>query len=92
LAHYVISYDLHKARNYQPVWNQLEQWGATRLLESLWVLTTSADAGDLRIALQKLVDNDDSLAVLELKPGSAWSTLNARPAGADWLARNIRRY
>ena len=32
MAHFIISYDLHHERHYQPVWNLLESWGAVRLL------------------------------------------------------------
>lgn len=45
MAHYIISYDLHKQRTYEPVWKALESWGAVRLLESLWVVTLNNGAG-----------------------------------------------
>ena len=89
MAYYIISYDLHNQRAYQPVWRQLESWGATRLLESLWVLTSSASAASLRDGLLKVIDNDDSVAVLELKPGSLWATHRAKPDGITWLQQNI---
>ena len=92
MAHYLISYDLRKARNYQPVWNKLESWGAVRLLESLWVVSMNDTVGAIRQALQSVVDSDDGIAVLELKSGSNWATLNARQAGVDWLNANIQRY
>ena len=34
---YVVSYDQHRDRDYTSVWNQLSQWGAKRVLESVWV-------------------------------------------------------
>ena len=71
MAHFVISYDLHKARVYEPVWRKLESWGAVRLLESLWVVTLNNSVGEVRSGLQQVVDNDDGIAVLELKSGSA---------------------
>jgi len=89
---YLISYDLHHARHYQPVWNMLESWGAVRLLESLWLVSRSERVGVLREALQNVVDSDDSIAVVELKPGSEWATFNARKPGTDWLTGNIKRY
>jgi hypothetical protein len=89
MAHYIVSYDLHNQRNYQPVWDALESWGATRLLESLWVLTNSATAGEIRDALKAKTDDDDSVAVIELKTGSNWSTWRARQGGTDWLKSNI---
>lgn len=60
MPHYVISYDLKKAKNYLPVWALLESWRATRLLESLWVVTSSLTVGEVRQALQNVVDGDDA--------------------------------
>ncbi|TPL48307.1 SinR [Mesorhizobium sp. B2-4-6] len=92
MAHYIISYDLHNQRNYEPVWDQLGAWGAVRLLESLWVLTSGINAATLRDELRGKMDGDDSVAVIELKPGSEWGSWNAKQAGVDWLSRNIQRY
>jgi hypothetical protein len=92
MAHFIISYDLHKQRTYQPVWNTLEGWGAVRLLESLWVVTLNNTVGEVREALLKVIDSDDSVAVIELKAGSGWASTRARQAGVDWLTSNIQRY
>lgn len=92
MAHYIVSYDLHNQRTYEPVWAKLESWGATRLLESLWVVTSSKASGVLREELASAMDSDDSCAIVELKTGSEWSTRRAQKAGVDWLTRNIRNY
>lgn len=92
MAHYVISYDLHHRRNYQQLWDALRNAGAARVLESLWLLESTHDAGVIREILQRTVDNDDSVVVIELKPGSGWSAIRAQEAGANWLERNIRSY
>lgn len=89
MAHYVVSYDLHHIRNYQPVWTQLETWGATRLLESLWVFSSNLSAGQIRNELRVAGDNDDSFAVIELRSGSWWATGKARQLGVQWLQQNI---
>lgn len=89
MACYIISYDLHNQRNYEPVWDLLKHWGAVRLLESLWVLTTNSTAIALRDALKGVMDSDDSCAVVELKPGSHWACQRARDAGVAWLRQNI---
>jgi hypothetical protein len=89
MAHYIASYDLHNQRHYQPVWNELESMGATRLLESLWVLTSALTASQIRDRIAKAADSDDSVAVIELKPGSYWGTVRARPHGVQWLQQNI---
>lgn len=92
MAHYIISYDLHRERSYGPVWSLLESLGAVRLLESLWVVTSPYGVGDLREAIRQAMDQDDAVAVVELKPGSEWASFNARQPGVDWLTQNIRRY
>ncbi len=89
MTHYVISYDLHNQRTYQPVWNLLNQWGAAKLLESLWLVTLDAGAGPVRDALLAVVDADDSIAVIELKTGSDWASIRVVPAGLTWLKNNI---
>ena len=89
MAHFIISYDLHKQRTYEPVWNALEDWGATRLLESLWVVTLINSAEEVRDALKEMIDNDDSISVIELKHGSDWATTRAKKRGVAWLTNNI---
>jgi hypothetical protein len=89
MAQYIASYDLHLVRNYHPVWTKLEGWGATRLLESLWVFTSNLSVGQIRDELRAAGDNDDSFAVIELKAGSLWGTEKARTPGVQWLQRNI---
>ena len=89
MAHFVISYDLHKQRTYQPVWDRLEEWGAVRLLESLWVVTLNNTATQVRDALKDVIDSDDSIAVVELQRGSGWAALRSNKGGTDWLRANI---
>ena len=89
MAAFLISYDLHNQRNYRPVWDLLESWGSTRLLESLWVVTLNNTASDVRDALSKAADSDDSIAIVEVKSGSMWATRNGRKAGVDWMKANV---
>ncbi|HKG82679.1 MAG TPA: hypothetical protein VKB16_05910 [Beijerinckiaceae bacterium] len=92
MAHYIISYDLHKDRNYEPVWALLQSWGCVRLLESVWLGSLTGGAGAIRKAVSDAMDADDSVAVIELKPGSEWAALRARELGTDWLTQNIQSY
>lgn len=89
MALFVISYDLHKQRTYPPVWGLLESWGAVRLLESLWLLNTGASAAQVRDDLMRVVDSDDSIAVIELKHGAYWAGLRMKEAGLGWLRKNL---
>ena len=81
MAHYIASYDLHNQRHYQPVWSALESMGGTRLLESLWVLSINLSAAQVRDRIKAAADNDDSVAVVELKPGSDWACIRAKENG-----------
>jgi len=90
MAHYIASYDLHNQRHYQPVWEAIEAMGGTRLLESLWVLSTNLTAAQVRDKIKAAADNDDSIAVVELKPGSDWACVRAKERGVAWLRQNIR--
>jgi hypothetical protein len=89
MAYYAISYELRDPRHCPHVWAKLEAWGAVRLLETLWLLASPKTAQQIRDDLQKLVDIDDALAVIELKTGSYWSCLRAKHAGVTWLKRSI---
>ena len=82
---YVISYDLRKARNYEPLWKQLRDWGAERLLESFWLADLKGPAQTVRDLLIKHIDNDDGIAVIELKPNFDWGTLRCQAGGTQWL-------
>jgi CRISPR/Cas system-associated endoribonuclease Cas2 len=88
MAYFVISYDLYKAKHYQPVWDQLKAWGATRALESLWLAHLDGTAAQVRDVLKAIVDDDDSIVVIELKQGSGWGVKRASLAG-HWLKDNI---
>jgi hypothetical protein len=93
MAHYLISYDLHNQRHYQPVWDGLNSIGAVRLLESLWLVERlNTNPGNLAAWLKQLADSDDSVAVIELKPGSDWASRQAKTAGATWMQNHIKAY
>lgn len=83
---YVISYDLRKVRNYEPLLKQLRDWHCQRLLESLWLGELKGPAATIRDLLKASIDADDGLAVLELKPDFDWAILKVQKAGSDWLS------
>ncbi|WP_152539797.1 SinR [Afipia sp. P52-10] len=90
MAKFIASYDLHKQRNYEPVWEALENLGATRLLESLWVLSAQLTASQVRDIIKAAADDDDSVAVVELQQGADWACVKAKQDGVAWLRQNIR--
>ncbi len=89
---YLISYDLHRKRDYPKLYEALEYWHSTRLLESVWLAELAGPASAIRDILQGYIDGDDSLAVIELGPRIEWATILVEPAGGDWLLRHIPVY
>lgn len=88
-ALYLISYDLHQQRFYEPVWDQLRGWEGVHLLESLWVVETSQSAKAIRDAPKDRMDRDDSLVVIQLSPDADWASVRAEPAGVALLERHL---
>ena len=82
-----ISYDLHNPhRDYKPLISALEKAGAARLLESLWLFSTTSTSAQVREWVDTLIDSDDSVAVLQIGPG--WATRNVRPEGLAFLKKH----
>ncbi len=85
---YVISYDLRKQRNYEPLLKQLRDWGCARILESTWLGSLTPSSTAVRDSLKWLIDADDGLAVIEIANRGDWATLRCQQAGVDWLKAN----
>jgi hypothetical protein len=87
---YVLSYDLHKPhRSYDSLYRLLAGWGAVRLSTSLWAANLKGPAEVVRDLMLAHLDNDDSVAVVEIKPGSDWATMRVPPAACAWLSANV---
>lgn len=89
MALYLISYDLHKRRVYTKLYELLATWRAQRLLDSLWLAQLTGPSGTIRQMIIGTLDADDAVAVIELKPGSQWSTAHGQDGGVAWLKRHI---
>lgn len=89
---FLITYDLRKQRNYEPLIEQLRKWNCISPLESVWLGNFDAGAGDIRDALSKLIDGDDGLLVIELVSGANWGTQNVGENAAAWLTQNVTSY
>lgn len=84
----IVSYDLHKARDYRALIAQLEAWDARRALESLWLVEVNGTPIEVRNALMRTVDADDSIFVVEIQAGAGWAVSNAHTARL-WLAGRV---
>lgn len=67
----------------------LDSWGAVPVLGSLWVLNTPLDAGYVRSALQDIVEPQDSIAIIDLHPGSEWSATGVSEDATGWLSEHL---
>ena len=75
MALYFIDYDLRNSRNYQPLYDELEKFGAVRVLESSCCFKRiNTTAKGLRNHFQQFIDSDDGLCVVEV---TDWATNKA---------------
>jgi hypothetical protein len=86
---YLITYDLHRTRNYQRLYTLMANWNAVRLTESLWMANLKGPADAIRTFVAAAVDNDDTVAVIQLTPGADWATLRVKPAASQWLSTHV---
>jgi hypothetical protein len=99
MAFYIVGYDRDHQHDrshtpglndYTPIQNALREWGAFRLVEGLWVLTSNLTALQIRNTLYQSTDRRDTVVVIELKPGSLWATSPIVAENAlAWLRENI---
>jgi CRISPR/Cas system-associated endoribonuclease Cas2 len=83
---YVITYDV-RAKNpeYQSLYDQLNEWGAAHLQDSVWLADLNGTAAQVRDALSAHMHPDDTICVIEIFSNSGWATRHARKTGNDWL-------
>ena len=63
---YYLSYDLIKTKDYQTLYDELDKFGAKRVLESVWCFKYSRDnSSNLRDHFKKFIDSDDKLLVIQ---------------------------
>lgn len=67
----------------------MASWKAVKLTESIWMANLLGPADAVRKFVANAVDNDDSVAVLQLQQGADWATLRVSPAASAWLSRNV---
>jgi len=74
MALYFLDYDLRKERDYQKLYDELANFNAVRILESLWCFKrVNTTPTGLRDHFKQFVDSDDALCVSEVVN---WATFN----------------
>jgi hypothetical protein len=86
---YMMTYDAHRVRNYQRLYELMDLWSAERLLESVWLAELIGPAEVILDFIRAALDSDDSVAVVELEPTAEWAVFDAQSGGVGWLKRFI---
>jgi len=87
VALFVVSYDLIKGKDYQPLWDELDQLGGHKALESFYLLNlTTEDPYTLKEHLRAFVDSDDMLMVVKFVGRPAF--VKARTGTNAWISAN----
>ncbi|MBM3597557.1 MAG: hypothetical protein FJX35_05040 [Alphaproteobacteria bacterium] len=89
MARFLIGYDVGKQHGCVALHHQLEEWGAVKLLESIWLTSIEISPIEVRRVLQGHLGIDGRVAVIELTPTLRWSTGAGLPAGVNWLKHFI---
>jgi hypothetical protein len=75
MALYFLEYDLRKARNYPKLYAELTNFGAVRLLESMWCFNRiNTNCENLRDHFSQFIDKDDGIMISEV---------------TDWASKNL---
>lgn len=88
MPNYLITYDVRATNHsYQPLYDQLDAWGAAHLQNSVWLATLAGPAETIRDILRAHTHNDDTVAVVQLRDGipAQWATWKVRQTGVNWL-------
>ncbi len=75
MALFFLSYDLRNNRDYQSLYDELNNFNAVRILESMWCFNrVNTNAKNLRDYFKNYIDSDDGIAVSEVND---WATYKA---------------
>ena len=88
MEHYLISYDLHKERNYKRIEEgiaKISNGGFTKPLATVFIIKSSLPIRIIRDTLLAYVDLDDSVFVMELSLFSKWEGFNIPSEVAKWI-------
>lgn len=85
---YIVAYDLlQPGKDYKELYNALKSfryWG--RLTESTWAVVSEQGYIEIRDYLQKHIDNNDRLIVIQSGRSAAWTKLMASD---EWAKQNL---
>lgn len=92
MAVYAVTYDLHKpGQDYEKLHEQLRSYrNYSKRFESFWLIDASQSASEIRDDLKKVVDENDTVFVVEVK--KHWAGLNLADGMVNWLRHDNRSF
>jgi len=90
MASFIITYDTHKGRNYQAFYDGMDEYGGIRLAESVWGIKLNNTPAQVRDWVKVLLDDDDTIIVVQLKPKLSWGTQKGSKEAVSWLKENAQ--
>lgn len=89
MAQYLITYDNRPPRDYRALYNLMLNSRAVRLADSVWLAEVDASAETVATAVQRTLEPNDRIAVIELKVGADWRAMNISTEAARWLSDHV---
>ncbi|ACT58031.1 hypothetical protein [Hirschia baltica] len=85
MAVFLISYDLHNDRNYDALYEAFDEQNVGRILESTWLGELHASTREVREWVQSLLDEDDTILVIKMKPKHGWAGTQLVEGASSWI-------
>ena len=90
MATVIITYDTHLGRNYQGLYDGMDENDGVRLAESVWGIVLNNTAAEVRDWLKSLLDGDDTIIVIQVKPKPSWATRLASDEASKWIKDHLQ--
>lgn len=89
MATYIVSYDLNApGQHYSELYDYLKSSGTWwHNLDSTWLVVTSLSAAELRDGIQRHIDSNDKVLVVQTAGVGAWYGISE--SGSTWLKEQL---
>jgi len=89
MAFYMIGFETRKVREYKSLQDHLALWKALPVTRNAWLVEHPGTAVNVRKDLQAMVDPDDTVWAVQIKPGSEWSGWRVPKPATEWMTRHF---
>jgi len=85
MALFLITYDAHYDRDYADLYEAFDGLDIGRIMDSVWLGEINNTAKEVREWVRGLLDDDDSILVIEMKPKHMYAGRKLGEGVGDWL-------